>query len=71
MRSSSCKSLHSVLTHLVTANNYEDVGDCIENADRRCDTLVNISILTDRMCYGYTKHLIYVWVQNWCAMLSR
>lgn len=46
LSSSSHKSLYSVLTHLATANNYDDVGHWFENADRRCDTLVNSSILS-------------------------
>lgn len=46
LSSSSFKSLFSVATHLATADNYEDVGHCIENADCRCYTLVFISILS-------------------------
>jgi hypothetical protein len=45
LSSSSFKSLFSVATHLATADNYEDVGHCIEN-DCRCDTLVFTSILS-------------------------
>ena len=46
LSSSSFKSLFSVATHLATADNYEDVGHCIENADCRRDTVVFSSILS-------------------------
>ena len=45
LSSSSFKSLFSVATHLETADDYEDVGHCIEN-DCRCDNLVFSSILS-------------------------